>query len=69
VDFRSTSLTAVTCSGSSATVTGVGYDGDDETTFTAEVSDGGASDSLSVTLGSGYTRGGPLTKGNLKVHN
>lgn len=69
VDFRSTSLTAVTCSGSSATVTGVGYVGDDETTFTAEVGDGGASDSLSVTLGSGYTHGGPLTKGNLKVHN
>jgi hypothetical protein len=67
VDFRSASLTAVNCSGSSATVSGVGYAGDTETTFTAEISDG-PSDSLSVRLGNGYARGGSLTKGNLKVH-
>ena len=71
VDFRSTSLASVACSGAQATVTGSGYDGDRATTFSVTVTDGkgsGSSDSFSISLGSGYNRSGALTRGNLTVH-
>ncbi len=70
VDFRSSTLSTVTCSGSSATITGSGYNGNDPTTFTVEVTDAGepgASDMFSIELGDGYSRSGTLTRGNLKV--
>lgn len=72
VDFRSSALTSVTCSGSSATITGSGHDGDDATTFTVRVTDGGepgTGDTFSITLGNGYSRSGTLTRGNIQVHN
>jgi hypothetical protein len=71
VDFRSSTLSSVTCSGSSATITGSGFNGNDPTTFTVEVTDvgePGTSDTFSIELGNGYSRSGTLTRGNLKVH-
>ncbi|HVF61302.1 MAG TPA: post-COAP-1 domain-containing protein [Thermoanaerobaculia bacterium] len=70
VDFRSSALGSVTCSGSSATITGSGYNGTDATTFTVQVTDAGepgTSDTFSIELGNGYSRSGTLTRGNLKV--
>jgi hypothetical protein len=68
VDFRSSTFTTVTCTGSTATMTGTGYEGDDRVTFTAKAVDG-SPDTFSLTLGSpsGYSRSGPLTKGSLTV--
>lgn len=68
VDFRAAVFSSVTCFGSSsATISGTGYDGDEATTFTVEVTDGG-SDSFSIELGNGYRASGELTRGNLNVH-
>ena len=69
VDFRATAFTSVTCFGSSATMTGTGYDGEQATSFTVKADDASAGDSLSISLGTGYKRSGTLTKGNVKVQN
>src|SRR5688572_10400580 len=70
VDFRSSTLSSVNCSGSSATITGSGYNGNDPTTFTVEITDAGepgTSDTFSIELDNGYSRSGTLIRGNLQV--
>jgi hypothetical protein len=70
-NFRSTSIATVACNGSSATVTGLGDDGDDEgRPFTVKVTDNGEpgrTDTFELSV-NGKTKSGALTRGNLSVH-
>jgi hypothetical protein len=74
VDFRSTAIASVTCQDSthSATIEGTGVNGrNDAVTFRIDVTDNGEpgkTDRLSITLSSGYTRTGTLTRGNIQIH-
>jgi hypothetical protein len=70
-DFRSTRLTAVGCTGSSATINGEGTNNGHSVTFTVRVVDNGesgASDVFTISLSDGYSRSGTLTSGNVQVH-
>ncbi len=74
VDFRSTGKVTVTCSGSSARITGTGVNNKNATgTFTVNVIDNGepgTADTFGITLTNpSYTRSGTLIRGNLQVKN
>ena len=66
VDFQSTAITSVACRGGKATIKGAGTEGGDRVTFTVEAVDG-ATDTFSIALSSGYSRGGTLSRGNVHV--
>jgi hypothetical protein len=70
-DFRSTRLTAVGCTGSSATINGEGTSNGHSVTFTVRVVDNGesgSSDVFTISLSDNYSRSGTLTSGNVQVH-
>jgi hypothetical protein len=70
-DFRSTRLTAVGCTGSSATINGEGTNHGHSVTFTVRVVDNGesgSSDVFTISLSDNYSRSGTLTSGNVQVH-
>ena len=70
-DFHSTGLASLTCSGSSATVTGTGVNNSDNVGFTLDLVDNGESgttDTFSLTMSSGGTRSGTLKRGDVQVH-
>jgi hypothetical protein len=73
IDFQSTSIALVTCVGNTATVKGLGRNGDDNgVPFTVEAVDNGEpgkNDRFAITLGSptSYSRSGTLTRGNIQV--
>jgi hypothetical protein len=66
VDFRSTSITSVTCLAGTATVRGAGFEGDDQVLFKADLLDG-TTDRFSIALSNGYSRSGDLTRGKVQV--
>lgn len=75
VDFRSTEIASVNCS--NGTVTGTGFNGDDEVRFTVDVGDnsesGAGGDVFGITLTTPssspvYSNSGTLRKGNIQVH-
>jgi hypothetical protein len=71
VNFRSTRLTDVECTGTSARIEGEGTNNGTPVTFIVGAIDNGESgttDVFSITLSSGYSRGGTLTRGNIQVH-
>jgi len=70
-DFRSSRLTSVSCTGSSATINGEGTSNGHSVTFTVRVVDNGesgSSDVFTISLSDGYSRSGTLTSGNVQVH-
>jgi hypothetical protein len=70
-DFRSTQLASLSCSGSSATITGTGANNGNTVGFTLDVVDNGeagTTDTFSLTMTSGGTRSGNLKRGNVQVH-
>jgi hypothetical protein len=74
VDFQSTLLTSVTCSGNGTKgmIQGSGVDGNNNVTFTINVVDNGEpgnADTFQISLSDGYSKGpSTLTRGNLQVH-
>jgi hypothetical protein len=74
VDFRSKTISSVTCRDTehSATIAGSGVNGRNQAvTFTIDVVDNGEpgkSDRFAITLSNGYTRSGTLTRGNVQIH-
>ena len=70
-DFRSTRLTAVSCDGNSATISGEGTNNGHSVQFSIRVVDNGESgttDVFTISLDDGYARSGTLTSGNVQVH-
>jgi hypothetical protein len=70
-NFRSTRFTAVTCSGTTATLNGEGTNNGHSVTFSIRVTDNGESgttDVFSISLDDGYSKSGTLTSGNVQVH-
>jgi hypothetical protein len=72
VNFRSTRITEVRCDSSArkATIKGEGLNNGNMVTFTVEVIDNGeagTTDVFGITL-NGYSRSGPLTRGNIQIH-
>ena len=71
-DFNAKTITSVACSSATATVKGTGTNNGQSVTFEIGVVDGGsggANDRYRLSLSSGGTPEGSLTKGNLTVHN
>lgn len=69
LDFRSSSITSVSCLNDRATVTGTGFAGDQATTFTVVATEGKANEgTFHIRLGNGYEASGRLTAGSLNVH-
>ncbi len=69
-DFRSTRVTEVQCgSGGHGTIRGEGIDKGSSVTFTVQVVDNGPgrSDTFGISLSDGYSKSGPLTRGNVEV--
>jgi hypothetical protein len=74
VDFKSTSVTSVTCTANgAATIQGAGLDNKTSVTYTIKVVDNGepgSKDTYGITLSDGYANGpATLTKGNIQVKN
>ena len=75
IDFRSTGTVTVTCTGSSATITGNGLNNNSTspTSFRVDVVDNGepgTTDTFSIKIpsnGSGYSKSGMLLRGNIQV--
>jgi hypothetical protein len=70
-NFRSSRLTAVTCSGNTATINGEGTNNGHSVTFSIRVVDNGESgttDVFTISLDDGYAKSGTLTSGNVQVH-
>ena len=70
-DFRSTQIASVSCSGSSAKITGTGVNNRNNVGFTLDVVDNGeagTTDTFSLTLTPGGTKSGNLKRGNIQVH-
>jgi hypothetical protein len=70
VNFRSTRLLRVACSGTAAQIEGEGTNNGSATTFIVNVADNGESgttDTFSIAIG-GYSKSGTLTSGNIQVH-
>jgi hypothetical protein len=70
-DFHSTQLALLSCSASSATITGTGANNGNTVGFRLDVVDNGeagTTDTFSLTLTSGGTRSGNLKRGNIQVH-
>jgi hypothetical protein len=65
-DFNSKTIGSIRCNGSAATITGTGFNRNDQVSFQASVTDG-TPDTFSVTLTPGGARGGTVTKGNVHV--
>jgi hypothetical protein len=71
VDFKSTSITSVSCSNGAATIQGSGLNNKAGVTYTIKVVDNGepgSNDTYSISLSDGYSNGpATLTKGNIQV--
>jgi hypothetical protein len=67
--FKSTRITSLTFDDAThrATVKGTGVAAGQQVDFTVTVTDASV-DTFSISLSSGYKRGGPLTKGNVTIH-
>jgi hypothetical protein len=73
VNFRSTRITAVNCNvgAHTARIQGEGINNGNLDTFTVDVIDNGeagTADVFQIMLGSGYSRSGTLSRGNIQVH-
>jgi hypothetical protein len=73
VNFRSTRITAVNCNvgAHTARIQGEGINNGNLDTFTVDVIDNGeagTADVFQIMLGSGYSRSGTLSRGNVQVH-
>lgn len=72
VDFRSTRITSVQVdsAGHTAKISGTGVNAGQQVEFTATAADSskdGSTDTFSISLDSGYSRSGTLTKGNVNI--